>query len=74
MHDTIIDFKCKFENSEIYTIESYECTKTIPIIDNENYISMPHYLTDDVLNNIFKIVEKYQKNIRKEVIFRGIKW
>ena len=34
----------------------------------------PHYLTDDVLNNIFKIVEKYQKNIRKEVIFRGIKW
>ena len=34
----------------------------------------PHYLTDDVLNDIFKIVEKYQKNIRKEVIFRGIKW
>ena len=34
----------------------------------------PHYLTDDILNDIFKIVEKYQKNIRKEVIFRGIKW
>ena len=34
----------------------------------------PHYLTDEVLNDIFKIVEKYQKNIRKEVIFRGIKW
>ena len=28
----------------------------------------PHYLTDDILNDIFKIVEKYQKNIRKEVI------
>ena len=34
----------------------------------------PHYLTDDIINNIFKIVESFCKNIRKDVIFRGIKW
>ncbi len=34
----------------------------------------PHYLTDEVVNGIFKIVEHHSKNIRKDVIFRGIKW
>ena len=34
----------------------------------------PHYLTDDIINNMFKIVESFCKNIRKDVIFRGIKW
>lgn len=34
----------------------------------------PNYLTDEVINDIFKVVEKHSKNIRKEVIFRGIKW
>ena len=34
----------------------------------------PHYLTDETINNIFKIVEHFKKNIRKDVIFRGIKW
>lgn len=61
MHDTIADFKCKFENSEIYTIESYECKKTIPIINNENYISMPHYLSNDY-NEIKQIISHCKKN------------
>ena len=34
----------------------------------------PNYLTDDIVNGIFKIVEKYKDNIRKDVIFRGVKW
>jgi len=34
----------------------------------------PHYLTDEVLEPMFHIVEKYKANIRKDVIFRGIKW
>ena len=34
----------------------------------------PNFLTDEVVNSIFKIVEKYSKNIRKDAIFRGIKW
>jgi UDP-sulfoquinovose synthase len=34
----------------------------------------PHYLTDEVLNSMFEIVEAYRDNIREDVIFKGIKW
>ncbi len=34
----------------------------------------PHYLTDDVMAGMFRVVERYRDNIRKDVIFRGIKW
>jgi UDP-sulfoquinovose synthase len=34
----------------------------------------PHYLTDDVMAGMFRVVEKYKNNIRKNVIFNGIKW
>ncbi len=34
----------------------------------------PNYLTDDVMRDIFKIVAKYKENIRKDIIFRGMKW
>lgn len=34
----------------------------------------PHYLTEDVMASIFKIVESYKDNIRKDVIFKGMKW
>ena len=66
MHDTIMDFKCKFENSEIYTIESHECKKTIPIINNENYISMPHYLSVDYkeIMEITSHCKKYKTLLR----------
>jgi len=34
----------------------------------------PHYLTDEVLEGMFRIVEKYKDNIKTYRIFRGIKW
>lgn len=34
----------------------------------------PHYLTDDIIKNMFRVVKKYEKNIRRNVIFKGIKW
>ncbi len=34
----------------------------------------PHYLTEESLKEMFSVVELYKENIRKEVIFRGIKW
>jgi len=34
----------------------------------------PHYLTDEVMAGMFEVVEEYKDNIRKDVIFRGIKW
>ncbi len=35
---------------------------------------IPHYLTEEVLAGLFKKVEPYKKNIRKEVIFKGYEW
>jgi len=35
---------------------------------------IPHLLTDDLMEDMFKIVLEYKENIRKDVIFRGIKW
>lgn len=34
----------------------------------------PHYLTDEVLVGMFRVVERFKENIRKDVIFRGVKW
>jgi UDP-sulfoquinovose synthase len=34
----------------------------------------PHYLTDDVLEGMFRIVERHRDNISTEAFFRGIKW
>ena len=34
----------------------------------------PHYLTDDSLQSMFAIVERHKSRIRKDVIFKGIKW
>ena len=35
---------------------------------------IPHYLTDDVMESFFQVAAEYQENIRKDVIFRGVKW
>lgn len=34
----------------------------------------PHYLTEESMEEIFAVVERYKENIRRDVIFRGIKW
>jgi UDP-sulfoquinovose synthase len=34
----------------------------------------PNYLTDSVLELMFRIVEKYKLRINRDAIFRGIKW
>ena len=34
----------------------------------------PHLLTEAVMDRLFEVVEQYKSNIRKDVIFRGVKW
>ena len=34
----------------------------------------PHYLTEEVMEGMFRVVEQFKGNIRKDVIFKGIKW
>lgn len=34
----------------------------------------PHYLTPEVMSGMFEVVAKYKDTIRKETIFRGVRW
>lgn len=34
----------------------------------------PHYLTPEVMASMFRVVLDYKDNIRKDVIFRGVRW
>jgi UDP-sulfoquinovose synthase len=34
----------------------------------------PHYLTDEVIEGMFRIAETYKHHINKDAIFRGVRW
>ncbi|MGQ3887468.1 NAD-dependent epimerase/dehydratase family protein [Legionella sp. CNM-1927-20] len=34
----------------------------------------PHYLTEDSMQSIFEVVNRYKNNIRQDIIFKGIRW
>ena len=42
LQETIVDFTSKFENSRIYNITSHDCNKSIPLINTNNFVEMPH--------------------------------
>ena len=44
---TIINFKTRFINAAVHDIVSYDCKKTIPLINRDGYVEMPHYLSAD---------------------------
>jgi len=45
--DTITDFCARFAGVQVHEIMSYDCKKTIPLINREGYVEMPHYLYED---------------------------
>ena len=60
--ETINDFKSKFMNAKIHNIVSHDCRKTIPLINNNGYVVMPHYLTKDY-NKLLEIAEHSSNNL-----------
>ena len=44
--ETIMDYKSRF-NGNVKSIISHDCKKTIPLINKEGYIEMPHYISAD---------------------------
>lgn len=54
------------EAEEHYYNPAYQGLRTLGV--------KPHLLTDDVMDRLFQIVEKYRNSIRRDVIFRGVKW
>jgi hypothetical protein len=41
------DFRSKFDEADIITITSYDCKKSIPILDTNLCCALPHYLYED---------------------------
>lgn len=46
IQECIHDFRANFMGAEIHTITSYDCKKSIPIINTEGYCFMPHINCD----------------------------
>ena len=64
LNETISDFKDKFKNAEIYPIVSQDCKKSIPIINKNGYIELPHYLNiSSDINSILKIADHCENNL-----------
>jgi hypothetical protein len=51
---TIPDFKDKFIGAEVHNIVSHDCKKSIPIVNKNGYVVLPHYLSDNY-DEIIKI-------------------
>ena len=47
LSETIPDFLNKFQGAEIINIVSHDCKKSIPIINKDGYVVLPHYLSSD---------------------------
>ena len=45
--ETLPDFLNKFPGAEICNIVSHDCKKSIPIINKDGYVVLPHYLQSD---------------------------
>ena len=64
--ETIMDFKSRFENAEIHTITSFDCKKSISLLNKEGKCSLPHLLFSDFeeLINCIKYCEDNKTLLR----------
>ena len=51
IQDVVQDFRGKFMGAEIHTITSHDCKKSIPIINPDGFVEMPHF----VCNTYYKL-------------------
>ena len=60
-----VDFKNKFmdysENSEMYSISSFDCKKSISLLDKEGYCVLPHYLFENY-SDLIECADYLDKN------------
>lgn len=56
LDQTIPDFKDKFPGAEVYNIVSHDCKKSIPIVNKDGFVVVPHYLSDQYAD-ILKIAD-----------------
>ena len=58
----IADFQNRFENAEIFSINTYDCKKSISLIDKHGYGVLPHYLSENH-TEIQKVVKHCEQNL-----------
>ena len=47
INSVISDYKVKYKNGELVSIVSNDCRRTIPILNKENKVEMPHFMYED---------------------------
>ncbi len=60
--DVLEDFKSKFACANVYNIVSHDCKKSIPILDKNGYVVLPHYLSTEY-SEVLQIVEHCENNL-----------
>tara|TARA_B100001093_G_scaffold407422_1_gene396045 strand:+ start:2331 stop:4706 length:2376 start_codon:yes stop_codon:yes gene_type:complete len=60
MKETVNNYKTKF-NGDVHSIKTYDCTKSISIINRDGYIEVPHYISDNY-NDILKSCKYIESN------------
>jgi len=59
---TIGSFQTKFEGASIHNIVSYDCKKSIPIINKFGHVIVPHFITNNP-TQILQIIENIKDNM-----------
>jgi len=64
--ETITDFCGRFNDVSVNEIVSYDCKKTIPLINREGFVEMPHYLFSDYVQTkaVVKHCQEYKTLMR----------
>jgi len=60
--ETIDDYKKKFNSDNVYSIISHDCKKSIPIINKDGYVVLPHYFSLDY-NKIKEYAKYCEENL-----------
>lgn len=55
-------FETVVKQPRIFNISSHDCRKTIPILNNNGYTVMPHYISDDY-EKVLEIVQHCEENL-----------
>jgi hypothetical protein len=60
--ETIADFKFKNPTAKIHSIVSHDCKKSIPIINKDGFVVLPHYLSSDY-SEVLRIAKHCENNL-----------
>jgi hypothetical protein len=61
-NDEEYTFETVVKQPRIFNIASHDCRKTIPIINNDGYTVMPHYISDDYAQ-VLEVVQHSEENL-----------